>query len=207
MEKPTKRQDAVLRVIRRAIEREGVPPTLRETAQAMKLDPKSVAQHIDRLERKGYIRRRPGQSRNVRLTEKGRAPKDAAALQGVPLVGQIAAGVPVLAEENLEGRVKIEELFGPEESFFFLRVKGDSMEGAGIRDGDLAAVRTGKDLAGKGEIAVVVVNNEATVKRFYRRGSLIRLEPENPAFDTMEADAEKDDIRVAGAVGGLIRKM
>jgi repressor LexA len=196
----TERQRIVLELIQQVLDQEGVPPTTREIGQKMRRDPKSVAQILDRLERKGYIFRQPKKSRNIRLTEKARTSG------GVPLVGQIAAGQPVLAEENLEGRVKMEEFFGPEERLFFLRVKGESMQGAGICDGDLVAVQVHGEVRDS-EIAVVLLDNEATVKRLYRRGRFIELRPENPEYKTVVVDASRKEIRVIGPVRGLIRRI
>jgi repressor LexA len=215
MEKPTKRQQAVLEIIRRVLDREGVPPTTREIARQMALDPKSVAQHLDRLERKGYISRRPRESRNIRLTERagaGSSRLESSRLEssrlgrGVPLVGQIAAGQPLLAEENIEDHVEMDRFFGPEESVFLLRVQGESMKGAGIRDKDLAAVLMEGEVR-DGDIAVVSIDGEATVKRFYRNGPLIRLEPENPAYETIMVDTDRQEARVVGRVVGLVRRM
>ena len=139
------------------------------------------------------------------LTEKGRAIAGARP-KGVPLVGQIAAGQPVFAEENLEGYVAMADFFGRGGGLFLLRVRGDSMEGAGIRDGDVAAVQSEGEVK-NGDIAVVVVSGEATVKRFFRKGNKLRLEPENPACETIEADAGQEEIRIVGPVTGLIRRI
>jgi repressor LexA len=200
----TERQRAVLDVIRGFIKREGVSPTLREIGQAVGLDLKSVAQHLDRLERKGYISRRPRESRNIRLTRQADIADPAG--DGLPLVGRIAAGQPVLAEENLEARVKIDDFFGPRGDVFLLRVQGESMTGAGISDGDMVAVRLEGEVR-EGDIAAVVLDDEATVKRFFRKGDRIRLEPENEAFEPMVVDPRKKEIRVIGPVVGVLRKL
>ena len=201
MDELTPRQQAVLETIRRVLERDGVPPTTRELARMMRRDVKSIGQHLDRLERKGYITRRAGESRNIRLTETG-GPSP----RGVPLVGRIAAGRPVLSEENFEDRVRMEDFFGPEGSLFLLRVQGDSMQGAGIRDGDLVAVEVEGGIR-NGDIAVVVIDGEATVKRFHRKGRFLRLEPENPDYETLLVDAGSQEVRVVGPVKGLIRRI
>lgn len=167
----------------------------------MNLDIKSVGQHLDRLERKGTITRRPGESRNIRLTGIG-----GTSSRGVPLVGRIAAGPAVFSEENLEDRVRMEDFFGPEGSFFLLRVQGDSMKGAGIRDGDLAAVEVEGNVKDK-DIAVVVIDGEATVKRVFRRGRSLRLEPDNPDYETIVVDTGAQEVRVVGPVKGLIRRL
>lgn len=200
MNRLTDRQRTVLEKIRAFWEEHGASPTLRELAGALGLDPKSVAQHLDRLERKGFISRRPRESRNIRLEGAARPAR------GLPLVGRIAAGQPVLAEEHLEGRVEVEEFFGPKEDHFLLRVEGDSMKGAGIRDGDLVAVRAGGRVR-DGDIAVAVVEGEATVKRLYWKGRFLRLEPENPGYETLMINVESEEVRIVGPVKGLIRRM
>ncbi|MBU0754259.1 MAG: transcriptional repressor LexA [Planctomycetes bacterium] len=212
MQSLTDRQRAVLETIRTFMNREGLSPSLREIARAMDLDTKSVAQHLDRLERKGYITRRPRQSRNIRLAESvRRAFNEKESPRGLPLVGQIAAGQPILAEENLEGHLTLEDYFesdglGPESGVFLLRVRGESMKEAGIRDGDLVAVRSDRTVR-NGEIAVVVLDNEATVKRFYHEGAYLRLEPENPGYGPIVVDPETTEVRIIGPVLGLVRKM
>jgi repressor LexA len=197
----TDKQRIVLETILRVLDQNGVPPTTREIARLMQRDPKSVAQHLDRLEQKGYIRRRPRESRNIRLTEKAQPPR------GVPLVGHIAAGQPVLAEENLEGRVRMEDFFGSEGSFFLLRVKGESMKEAGICDGDVVAVDVQEEVRDH-DIAVVLLDGEATVKRLCRRkGKFLELKPENPEYETLVVDASQRHVRVIGPVKGLIRRI
>ncbi|MHC4945389.1 MAG: transcriptional repressor LexA [Planctomycetota bacterium] len=200
----TSRQRAVLDVIRGFLKREGVSPTLREIGRIMGLDLKSVAQHLDRLERKGYISRRPRESRNIRLRSLADLIDPTGG--GLPLVGRIAAGQPVLAEENLEARVKIDDFFGPKGDVFLLRVQGESMKGAGISDGDMVAVRLEGEVRNS-DIAAVVLDDEATVKRFFQKGDRIRLEPENEAFEPMVVDPRKKEIRVIGPVVGVIRKL
>jgi repressor LexA len=200
MDRLTPRQQAVLEAIRAHLDEEGVPPTLRELAGRMRMDPKSAAQHLDRLERKGFLSRRPGESRNIRLTEKARSPR------GVPLLGQIAAGQPLLAEENLEGRVAMEDFFGPEGGVFLLRVTGRSMEGAGLCDGDLAAIQADGQVR-DGDIAAVLLDDEATVKRLFREKSGLRLEPDNPDFEPLLVPAGRKEVRIIGPVVGLVRKI
>ena len=132
--------------------------------------------------------------------------------RGIPVVGRVAAGAPILAVENTEERLDTGELFGESGSRgrrradFLLRVKGDSMTGAGILDGDLVAVRMQPEI-GNGEIGVVVVNDEATVKRVYVRGRKVRLVAENPAYEAMVFDAGTDEVRIVGVVAGVIRRM
>lgn len=199
MDDLTDKQLAVLNLIRQEIEL-GEVPTTREIAEKLGRDPKSISQHLLRIERKGYIVRKPGKSRNIRLTNKAvKAP-------GIPLVGQVAAGQPILAEENLDGRVDIEGYFGPKGSIFLLRVQGESMRDAGICNNDLVAVRI-EGVVKNGGIAVALVGDEVTVKRVYKEGHNIRLEPANPEFSALVADTREGAVRVVGPVTGLIRRM
>jgi len=199
----TDKQLAVLNLIRHGLEQDGAPPTRREIAEKLNRDVKSVAQHLQRLERKGYISRQPWKSRNIRLTDKGRISRGA---RGIPLVGQVAAGQPILAEENLENRVDIGDFFGSKGDFFFLRVKGESMKHAGIRHGDLVAVLTEKEVK-DGAIGVALIGDEVTVKRIYRNGRFLELKPENPEFESVVIDSSQEPVRVVGPVIGLMRRL
>lgn len=221
MEPLTRKQAAVLEAIQRILEEEGAPPTLRELARRLGLDVKSVAQHLDRLERKGYLSRRRGRSRNIRLaaggavahlsgaapvgpSAKGSGSPVPAEARGLPLVGRIAAGSPVEAVEEVEDRLRLETFFGPEGTVFLLRVEGDSMEGAGIRRGDLVAVARDEPVP-EGAPAVVVVEGETTVKRLFRKGRRLLLAPENPDYEPLLVDPARQAVRVVGPVKGLVR--
>jgi repressor LexA len=152
------------------------------------------------LEKVGLLRRDPSKPRAIEvLVDKA---KQAIAPGGLPLVGQVAAGQPVLAEENIEDYLEVPEIAGGEAGEFILRVKGDSMKEAGILEGDHVIVRR-QDTAGDGEIVVALVGEEATVKRFFRESDHVRLQPENPAMEPIRTR----DVQVVGQVVGVCRRV
>jgi repressor LexA len=190
------------------VDRHGYPPTVREIGESVGLaSPSTVHAHLANLERAGYLRRDPTKPRALELL-RGRPPEAApvAEVQRLPLVGQIAAGGPILAEENIEHELGVPEPLG-RDADFLLRVRGDSMVNAGILDGDIVVVRRQED-ARNGEIIAALVGddesaNEATVKRFYRDGPRVRLQPENDALDPMYPDF----VQVLGKVVGVFRSL
>jgi repressor LexA len=159
----------------------------------------TMLQHLQALERKGCIAREPGRSRSIRLLQ---STQGDGAVRDVPVLGRVAAGVPLYAEQNHLGVVRVDATRFRGERLFALRVRGQSMAGAGILPGDLLIVRE-QSSAESGDIVVAFVDDEATVKRFRRRGRTVRLEPENPDFDVLETTA--DAVRIAGKVVGLQR--
>ena len=196
----TRRQREVLDFIVRWVEEQGFPPTLREIATRFRFaSVNAVRDHLKALEQKGYLRRRAGTSRTLTLEPASLPPR------GHPLVGTVPAGTPVMAEENFEGYLDLNEYFGRGEGTFLLRVRGDSMIGAGIHDGDIAVVRYQKELA-SGEIGVVFINGEATVKRIFPEKGGCRLQPENPSMDPIRVKAGKDEFCIAGKVIGVMRR-
>jgi len=196
----TDRQKEVFEFVRGAMRQAMRPPTVREIADHFGFrSPKAATDHLTALERKGYIRRRGRKSRNIEIPE-GLSP------QGVPLVGRIAAGSPILAVENLEGSLSLPEVFGAKKDAFALRVHGDSMIGAGILEGDYVIVDNGGRVQ-SGAIAAVQVGDEATVKRvFFERGR-VRLVGENPEFEDIVVDRKSPDLSVYGPVIGLVRRL
>lgn len=196
----TERQREILDFIVRWVEEKGFPPTLKEIASRFRLSSANAARdHLMALERKGYLRRHPGSSRSLTLEPAGRPPR------GRPLVGMVPAGTPVLAEENFEGYLDLNEFFGRGEGTFLLRVRGESMVGAGIHDGDLAVVRYQKEVA-PGDIGVAFIDGEATVKRIFPEKNGYRLQPENPAMKPLRVQPGKEEFCIAGRVIGVLRR-
>lgn len=198
----TDRQRQILDFIRKVIERRGIPPSIREIGESFGIrSTNGVEKHLQALERSGYIVRQRGTSRGIALAWK----KCVSAT--VPLLGQVAAGLPVLAPENREGEYAVDgALFGirSEEPIFALKVRGESMIDAHIMDGDMVLVREGP-LARNGEIVVALVDGEATVKRFFLEGERVRLQPENSAMEAMYI--EHGELRIVGKVIGVMRKV
>jgi len=197
----TKRQQEIFDFVKRYAGEHGYPPTVRDIGQAIGLTSSStVHAHLANLEKLGLLRRDPTKPRAIEvLVDKA---KQAVAPSGLPLVGQVAAGSPVLAEQNIEEYVPVPGIAGGDEGEFILRVKGDSMIDAGILEGDHVIVRR-QDSASDGEIVVALVGEEATVKRFYREKDHVRLQPENAALDPIRTR----DVQVLGRVVGVCRRM
>lgn len=200
----TRRQEQVLDFIRAEIHRKGYPPSVREIGEALGLSSSStVHAHLAALERQGYIRRDPSKPRalevlDFRDTERGVDPRSVTA---VPLVGSVAAGEPILAAENIEATLALPVEFAGD-STFILRVRGDSMVEAGILDGDYVVVRQ-QPSADDSDIVVALIDDEATVKRFFREADRIRLQPEN---STMEPIYVRE-ARILGKVVALFRRL
>ncbi|MBC7266308.1 MAG: transcriptional repressor LexA [Coriobacteriia bacterium] len=200
----TRRQEQILDFIRSEIHRRGYPPSVREIGEAVGLSSSStVHAHLSALEKHGYIRRDPTKPRalevlDFRDTERGVDPRTVTA---VPLVGSVAAGQPILAAENIEATLPLPAEFAGE-STFILRVRGDSMIEAGILDGDFVVVRQ-QAIADNGDIVVALIEDEATVKRFYREADRIRLQPENSAMEPIYVR----DARILGKVVALFRRL
>ena len=206
----TQRQRAILDFIVESVERRGYPPAVREIGQAVGLaSPSTVHAHLQTLEDRGYLRRDPTKPRaiEVRWGEHGAQPERPAA-QSLPIYGSIAAGPTSLAEQVQEGTLAVPDDFIDDTPHFVLRVKGESMIGAGIHDGDFAVVRVNASPA-NGEIVAAQVEgptgeSEATVKRFRRDGNRILLIPENPAMEPIVAPP---DLRVLGKVVAILRRL
>jgi repressor LexA len=200
----TKRQQEIVDFIKRYSARHGYPPTVRDIGKAVGLASSStVHQHLSNLERFGLLRRDPSKPRAIELLD--RAVSEVRALvrpSALPLLGAVAAGQPMLAEENIEEYVSVPSAAGGDDGAYLLRVRGESMKNVGIIDGDLVVVRP-QDTAADGEIVVALVGEEATVKRFYREADHVRLQPEN---DEMEPILSRE-VRVLGRVVGLMRSM
>lgn len=195
MEELTRRQKEVLEVIRKCIDESGYPPTRAELAKILGFrSPNAAEGHVKALARKGAIEIVPGSSRGIRLKEK----------QGLPVVGRVSAGHPILAVEHVETNVQFEQgLFQPPADYL-LRVKGLSMRDAGILDGDLLAVHSTRT-ARNGQIVVARLDDEVTVKRFEKKGRRVRLLPENPDFTPIEVNLAEQELFIEGIGVGVIR--
>jgi repressor LexA len=197
----TKRQQEIFDFVKRYVGERGYPPTVRDIGKAIGLTSSStVHAHLANLEKLGVLRRDPTKPRAIEVLV-GKA-KAAVGPSGLPVVGQVAAGQPVLADENIEEYVEVPPFAGGEEGEFVLRVKGDSMKEVGIYEGDHVVVR-GQDTAANGEIVVALVGDEATVKRFFREEDHVRLQPENAALEPIRSR----DVQVLGRVVGVCRRV
>ena len=199
----TKRQQEIFDFIKRYSEQNGYPPTVRDIGKAVGLASSStVHAHLANLEKLGLLRRDPTKPRAMELLGRAGALVGQTVKPGLPLLGQVAAGQPILAEENVEEYIETPAACGGERGEYLLRVRGESMKNAGILDGDLVVVRP-QETASDGEIVVALVEDEATVKRFFREGEHIRLQPENDAMQPILVQ----DVSVLGRVVGLMRSM
>ena len=196
----TKRQSEIYEYIKAQIDKTGYPPTVREIGQAIGLhSPSTVHAHLAKLESSGVLRRDPSKPRAIELLlDKAKR----VMRPSVPLVGQVAAGTPILAEENIEDQLEIPAVIGADGGDYALRVRGDSMRDAGILEGDYVVVHPSDD-ADNGQIVVAMIEDEATVKRFFREGDQVRLQPENPAYQPIRTR----DAEVLGKVIGVFRKV
>ena len=203
MEPLTPRQRQVLDFVERCCTETGSPPTLDEIGGHFSFkSSNSVRQHLRLIERKGYLRRRPGRARGIRLTRPCTPPRPVLL---VPLVGRIAAGDPIAAIEDIEAMIPIPSGIWRGDHLFALRVRGDSMTGAGIFDGDIAVVNA-QSLAENGMIAAVVIGEDVTLKRFFRLDKGILLRSENDDRSDMIFDLQdSDNVRIAGTLVGTLR--
>jgi repressor LexA len=197
----TKRQKEIFDYIRKYASKHGYPPTVREIGKAVGLHSSStVHAHLANLEKIGLLRRDPTKPRAIELlVDKARKLVRG---PGLPLVGQVAAGEPVLAEEHIEEYLEVPAVIGGETGDYILRVKGDSMKDAGILEDDFVVVRPAKTAA-NGEIVVALLEDEATVKRFFREKERIRLEPANKAYKPIRTR----DAELLGKVVGVFRSI
>lgn len=197
MIKLTKRQQEILDLIQHHIEETGFPPTRVEIAQFFGFkSPNAAEDHLKALAKKGAIEMTPGASRGIRIPLQ--------LIDQLPLIGQVAAGSPILAQEHIEQQLPINPYVFSPKADFMLRVSGMSMKDIGIMDGDLLAVHKA-NTASNGQVVVARINDEVTVKRFEQRKNRIYLHPENPEFDTIEVDLEYDDFAIEGLSVGVLR--
>ncbi|HBP63832.1 MAG TPA: repressor LexA [Desulfosporosinus sp.] len=197
------RQTNILEFIKDEIRKKGYPPAVREIGEAVGLlSSSTVHGHLQTLENKGYIRRDPTKPRAIEVTDGSGDLHNEEQVIHIPIIGRVAAGQPILAEENLEGTFPLPANLVRQDIDFMLKVQGESMIGAGILDGDLIIVRQQKE-ARNGEIVVALIGEEATVKRFYKEKTLIRLQPENPTMEPIYSQ----DVTILGKVVGVFRTM
>jgi len=197
MRELTDRQKTVLQFVKHYVNEKHYPPCVRETAQYLGITPKGAYDHLKALEKKGCLRIGEGTSRSIELLDRSDAPSTVAEL---PLLGEVAAGRPIFADENFESTVCVPAAMLGAKPCFALRVRGDSMTGAGILDGDIAVIEQ-RTTANDGDIVVALMEDSVTLKRFYKEKGRVRLAPENPAY----APIYTQDLRILGKLRGLVR--
>ncbi len=206
----TSTQKEVFNFLRNFLEEKGFPPTLREIASHFGLrGPKAPQKTLKILEKKGYIRRIPGGSRAIEMLKDvgkdGRRGALPYATLSIPIVGRVKAGEPILAVENIEGYMNLDRSLVSSEDVFLFRVEGDSMIDAHIQDGDFALVKPQPN-AENGEIVVVLIEDDATIKRIFKKRDLIRLEPANPNMEPIIVKKGEKRVTLVGKVVGIFRK-
>ena len=200
MKELTERQKEVLTFIAGHISSHSFPPTIREIAEHFEISVKGAHDHVTALRRKNYLKQSGKRSRTMELT-RPRENEDLGKIARIPIVGTVAAGIPILAEENWEGTLPVQQsTLKKNRTYFALRVRGDSMSGAGIMDGDMAVIEK-LSVVKNGEIAVAVVDDAVTLKRFYRENTRIRLQAENPAYKPIYCQ----NLRILGRLSQIIR--
>ena len=196
----TPRQTEILRLIQRSIQETGMPPTRKEIASELGFRSANAAEdHLRALARKGVISLLPGASRGIQLKDTLREQ------MGLPLIGRVAAGRPIMSEENIEGRLQIDPDVFHVRPHYLLKVVGMSMKDAGILDGDLVAVHRTPEVRNR-QIVVARLENEVTVKRYRQEGSIAWLLPENDAFEPIKVDLKEQDLLIEGVVVGVVRQ-
>jgi repressor LexA len=195
VEELTRRQAEILELISTQLEQTGFPPTRAEISAHFGFSsPNAAEEHLRALERKGAIEILPGASRGLRVLQP----------QGLPVVGRVAAGAPILAEQHIDAHYRVDAALFKPRAHYFLRVRGLSMRDAGILEGDLLAVHRTRE-ARSGQVVVARVNDEVTVKRYRRRGHQVQLLPENPEFAPIEIDLRADKLEIEGIGVGVVR--
>jgi len=202
----TDKQQAILHFIDNYQKDNGFPPSVREIGRNFSISIATVQDHISALERKGFLQRKRFQSRSLSVPASSRQQAAEDGLPGIPIVGRVAAGLPLLAQENIEDMIQLPKDWAPAGAFL-LKVQGNSMEGAHILDGDYVLVHP-QETALNGEIVVALIGEEATVKRFYLSERGISLKAENPAYRPIEIErSEAATFKVIGKVMGVLRVM
>ena len=210
----TARQGEVLEFIRQFLAKAGYPPTVREIGAHFGFVPRSIFDHLKALERKGYLRRTASKSRSLQIldpapivaTESPRSALGSPSYRELPILGRVAAGQPLLSDQNLEGTSVVPQDWVNGDEAFLLKVQGDSMIGAHICPGDQALVRR-QSTAETGDIVVALLNDEATIKRILFRPDGIVLQPENPAMAPIQVKKSEKSFQIVGKVVGILRKL
>lgn len=201
MKQITDRQKEVLNFISSFTEENQFPPTVREISEHFNISLRAVQDHINALQKKGFITQCQKRSRSIRVLSDLREKEPKLYVGKVPLLGTVAAGKPLFSEENFDGYVNLTEPFvRPGKNYFALRVRGESMLNAGILDGDLAIIEQSNS-AVDGQIIVAVIDDAITLKRYYKESQRIRLQPENPAFQAIYCT----DVRIVGILSNIVR--
>lgn len=191
----TARQTQILEMVRDFIDNTGLPPTRAEIARTLRFrSPNAAEEHLRALARKGAIELLPGASRGIRLIQEA----------GLPVVGRVAAGYPILAEQHIDGHCEVAPTVFRPRAHYLLKVQGMSMRDAGILDGDLLAVHRTPE-ATNGQIVVARVEDEVTVKKFRRRGNKVKLLPQNPDFPPIDIDLRHQTLTIEGIGVGVLR--
>ena len=200
MKELTERQKEVLAFITKHINAHSYPPTIREIAQFFSISVKGAHDHVTALKRKGCLKQADKRSRTMELVRSNEE-EGMAALTDIPVLGTVAAGLPILSEENRDGTITLHRsMLKKNKQYFALKVRGDSMSGAGIMDGDTALIEK-QNVVRNGEIAVAVVDEAVTLKRVFKESSRIRLQAENPAYKPIYCQ----DVRILGRLFRIIR--
>lgn len=201
MKELTRRQIEILNFVRDYSQENLCPPTIRECSSHFGITPRAVQCHFSALQKKGYLSQSEKRSRSVRVLMDESGYERASAVIRIPILGTVAAGKPLLCEENLDGYLNLSEPFvGKDDTYFALKVRGNSMIDAGIFDGDIAVIRQ-QHTANNGEIVVAVLDEAITLKRFFKESCRIRLQPENPVFKPIYCQ----NVQIAGVLASLIR--
>jgi len=208
----TARQKEVFDFIRAFIKERGYPPSVREIGERFHIYPRAAFDHLKALERKGYLKRRGSTSRGLELlVYQGHESKGShgnlaarALTREIPILGRIAAGRPALAVENIEGTLSLPTEWTKEGETFLLKVSGDSMSPF-ILPGDFVIVRS-QPLAENGEVVAILIGEEATVKRFFKKGRKIELKPDNERWETIQIEEDSGEVKILGRVVGIFRK-
>lgn len=207
----TTRQREVLEFVRQFMAKTGYPPTVREIGAHFGFVPRSIFDHLKALERKGYLRRDGAKSRSLQILEPGSpviphsAIRNPQSYRELPILGRVAAGLPLLSDQNLEGTSVVPGDWVNGDEAFLLKVQGDSMIGAHICPGDQALVRR-QATAENGDIVVALLNDEATIKRIFFRPDGVVLQPENPSVSPIQVTKNEKSFQIVGKVVGILRK-